>query len=151
MSDFDALETSDDFGKVSKINSAGLVNQTLNDLWKDYFRHYRSGQYLAANSDLDCIWTILGGEKVKKEKKEDDKKPITPHAEYAGIEKKIIASGRLRDSFEVRGFGKISKEQLDKASQQKILLQEKALFLRTLQNKQGKGTAYLDEDEGDFD
>jgi hypothetical protein len=50
-------EVAEDYStKTSKINSAMITNMTLNELWKDFFRHFRHGQYLAANSDLDCIW-----------------------------------------------------------------------------------------------
>ena len=132
------------FGKVSKINSAALVNSTLNNLWIDFFRHYRAGQYLSANSDLDCIWTILGGEKGMD-------KDSTKETEYQKLEESLSRSGSLQDSLEVKGFGKITPEQLKKFVSHKSIILKKSVFLRRLQNSQGKGTAYYNEDEGDFD
>lgn len=133
----------DPLNVTSKINSAGLVNSTLSNLWQDFFRHYRHGQYLSANSDLDCVWTILGGEKGIEGS--DTEKA------YFNVESEIKNSGELRDSLRIKGFGKVDPADLQILVKQKALLLKKALFLRRLQNDQGKGTAYLDETEGDFD
>lgn len=138
------IETnSDDFGKLSRINSAGLVNSMLSNLWQDFFRHFRSGEYLAANCDLDCVWTILGGEK--------EIEGGETEGNYLDIDKQLSESGSLVNSLEIKGFGKINREQLERAMRQKAILLKKSLFLRRIQNRQGKGTAYHDEDEGDFD
>ena len=119
---------------VSKINSAMIVNATLNELWKDFFRHFRAGKYLSSNNDLDCVWTILGGEKnIEGSEKE---------RQYIVIEKLIFESGVLQDSVVQRGFLEIDETFIRKSSKQKALLLKKALFLRRLQNEQGKGTAY---------
>lgn len=134
---------SDEFGKLSKINSAGLVNSTLSNLWSDFFRHYRDGKYLAANSDLDCIWTILGGEKNIEESPAE--------SEYKKIELKLYESGTLTNSLDIKGFGKVNQDDLTKIASQKIILLKKALFLRRLQNSQGKGTAYHDGEDEDMD
>ena len=123
-------------GGFSKINSAGIVNVTLNNLWIDFYRHYRSGQYLSANSDLDCIWFILGGEKSVIDSDEEKA--------YFTIEKQLALSGEIRNSLEAKGFDKVNPVQVQAFKVQKPLLGEKALFLRRLQNIQGKGTAYWD-------
>lgn len=119
----------------SKINSAGLVNITLNNLWVEYFKDFRDGKFLSANNDLDCIWTILGG---------DVEEDGTVEKDYKKIEKDLSESGSLQDIIEIQGFGKVSEEQIRKLCKQKGLLQKKAVFLRRLQNKQGKGSAYED-------
>ena len=134
---------SDDFGKLSNFNSAGLINSTLSNLKLDFFRHYRDGKYLSANADLDCIWTILGGEK--------DIIGSNAEVEYDRIELEIVKAGSLTNGLEIKGFGKVDDDQLKKYAIQKKVLIKKSLFLNRLQNKQGKGTAYPDEDEGDFD
>jgi hypothetical protein len=131
----------DDFGKLSKINSAGLVNSQLSNLWLEFFRHYKEGKFLSANSDLDCLWTILGGEKTIEGSNEE--------ISYFKIEGKLNQNGKLKDSLEIRGFGNIDEKQLDILNVQKGILLEKSLFLRRLQNKQGKGTAYNDGDDED--
>lgn len=137
MEDLSSLE--ENSGNISKINSAGLVNLTLNNLWVDFFRDFRNGKYLSADNDLDCIWTILGGD--LKDGNTEDKKQ---NEAYNEIEKELSNLGILRDSFERKGFGNIGDEQLKTLSKQKGTLLKKSLFLRKLQNKQGKGTAYDD-------
>ena len=132
-----------EFGKLSKINSAGLVNSQLSNLWLDFFRHYRHGEYLSANSDLDCIWTILGGEKGMAESVEE--------VEYFTIEGELSKTGILKDNLDVKGFGKIDDKEVQRIIVQKGKLLKKAMFLRRLQNQQGKGTAYSRGNEDDFD
>ena len=103
-------------------------------MWVDFFNDFRKGRYLSANNDLDCIWTILGGEKNVEGGEEDEK--------YKEIEEKLKKTGTIGNGFIVKGFSGIDEAFVLKASKQKILLLEKAMFLRRLQNKQGKGTAY---------
>lgn len=139
----DFEDSQDDFGKLSKINSAGLVNSTLSNLWLEYFRHYRHGQFLDANSDLDCVWTILGGEKGVS--------GSATESRYKLIEYKLQSTGVLSNSIEKKGFGKVKPEVLVRKGKQKTIINEKAIFLRRLMNKQGKGTAYNDGDDEDFE
>ena len=142
MDNFDEQET-DSFGKLSKINSAVIVNITLNDLWVDFFKHFRAGKFLSANNDLDCIWTILGGEK--------DIEGKTIEEEYTQIQKKLGKISPLLNSIPTSGFNKVP-ELIEKLLRiQKKILSEKSLFLRRLQNEQGKGTAYHEGDEDYMD
>lgn len=140
--DVNQIETTSN-EQISKINSAALVNITLTNLWNDNFRHFRLGKFLSANSDLDCIWTILGGEK--------NIKGTSTEKEYNKIEKRLSETGNVVDSIQTKGFNTISKDQLTRFSKQKDIILEKALFLRRLQNTQGKGTAYYDGSEEDMD
>lgn len=126
-------------GQLSKINSAGLVNSTMNNLWVDFFRHYRDGKYLSANADLDCIWTILGGEK--------DMGGSDEETAYFNIELELSKLGKLQDNLEVKGFDKINTQQLNNLGLHKVALLKKSLFLRRLQNSQGKGSAYQSGDD----
>lgn len=133
-----------DNNKLSKINSAGLVNSALHNLWLDFFRHYRQGKYLSANSDLDCVWTILGGEEGMEESDNEKK--------YRTAEKNLSETGTLQDSLTIKGFSsKPDDKQITKMTKQKQRLLEKALFLRKLQNVQGMGKAYYDPDDHDID
>lgn len=127
-------------GQLSKINSAGLINSTMNNLWVDFFRHYRDGKYLSANADLDCIWTILGGEK--------DMGDSDKEKDYFDIEIELSKSGQLKDNLEAKGFDSPnSKIILENLGKHKVLLLRKSLFLRRLQNSQGKGSAYQSGDD----
>lgn len=134
MEDYNETEPE---SRESKINSAGIINISLNNLWLDFFRHYRQGQYRSAHSDLDCIWTILGGEEGI-EGSEDEEG-------YLKIETELAKSGELVDSLEIKGFGsKLTHEQIVKFNNQKLTLKREALYLRRLQNSQGMGKAYAD-------
>ncbi len=121
--------------QVSKINSGMLLIQRLDSLWKDSHRHSRDGDYKSWNEDLDRIWMELGGDV---EKDGDEEK------EY---EKFIKEYANSIDERKTSGFQTLSKEEKLSLIKQKVILQRKELFLRRLMNKQGKGTAYED-DEG---
>jgi len=49
------------------------------------------------------------------------------------------------------GFQKLEVDESEKMALQYLLLNKKNLFLRRLQNKQGKGTAYTSDDRDDMD
>ena len=51
--------------KVSRINSAGLINITLENLWKDCYNAMAKGSLDLWNIKLDSIWLILGGDADK--------------------------------------------------------------------------------------
>lgn len=125
--------------KLSKINSAILINFTLNNLWTDSFRHMKAGKFIDWNNDLDAIWIIIGGE------------PYIQNSdieiEYIKINEELIKYGELTNEIKINGFGKIPDSEKIKRAKQKAILMKKALFLRRLQNEQGKGTAYIDETE----
>ena len=125
----------DDESKMSKINSAGLINSTLEKLWIDCYNAMSSGDYLKWNTKLDAIWSILGGD-CKKGETEDDN--------MNNINLKIYEEGSLKSKTGV-GFNKVQNP--NNATQYQLLL-DKNLFLRRLQNSQGKGTAY-DKGHGD--
>jgi len=119
--------------KLSKINSAALINLRINNLLIDANNHSRKGEYSSWNADLDCVWRELGGN--VKENSEEFKKigeiniklgKVSPISNWKGEE----------------GFTKISKDDLEKQNKQYQLLTQKELFLRGLQDKKGMGRAY---------
>lgn len=136
MNDYDSEEIN---GKVSKINAAGLINLTLEELWKGSFTKQKANNLYAWNRELDCIWLILGGDV-------DDGDAI--EKEYNKIEELIGQTGSLVHKQE--GFTS-QKTDSQKIALQYALLMKKARFLRRLQNKQGKGTAYQDNSEDYMD
>lgn len=119
---------------LSKINSAGLLNSLMHNLWLDFNKHYRAGRYLSANADLDCMWIKLGGEEYIIGSPDE--------AKYQALEEKLADAGQLQDALTVNGFSKPDEKQLEKFYIQRKILMEKALFIQRLQNSQGKGTAY---------
>ncbi|MFP4457151.1 MAG: hypothetical protein ACLFPS_05770 [Clostridia bacterium] len=129
-------ETEDE--RISRINSAGLINSTLENLWKDVYNAMSKGDYFLWNVKLDAIWSLLGG----------DCKDNDPDDKYiTELNLQIYKKGSLK-SKTGQGF---SKESNPNNAMQYLLLVKKNLFLRRLQNRQGKGTAYEDTDEFDWE
>jgi hypothetical protein len=124
----------------SKLNAAGLINSTLENLWVDSYNAMAKGNLVLWNRKLDAVWNILGGD--CKEGDEEDKK-------MAEINMSIYKTGSLNHS--KTGFEAFEESKFETMALQYLLLNKKAIFLRRLQNKQGKGTAYANEDEDDFD
>ena len=122
--------------KISKFNSGMLTNFTLNQLWLDFFKAFRNVNYKLSNHNLDCIWVILSSDT-------NDKEDV---AKYTEIEQKLSRLPYLGMP-QKNGFQKL--DDTDRASMmvQKNILMEKACFLRRMQDKQGKGTAYDDGDD----
>lgn len=132
--------TTEDEEKVSRINSAGIINVTLENLWKETYQAMAKADLVTWNRKLDAIWCILGG---------DVKDGEQPDKDFNAIDLKIHETGAL--SHNKVGFGFKTDSDKDKSSLQYVLLRRKSLFLRRLQNSQGKGTAYATNDEDDFD
>ena len=124
--------------KTSKINAAGLINSTLERLWLDCYNAMAIGDYIKWNTKLDSIWSILGG----------DCKQGDPEDKLMNkINLDIYDKGDLKGKVGV-GFNKSSNP--NNAVHYHLLL-KKNLFLRRLQNSQGKGTAYDRGDGDDFE
>jgi len=129
-------EVEDD--KSSKINAAGLINTSLEKLWLEAYGSMSGGSYHIWNTKLDAIWAILGGD--EKESGDVDKKMNDLNLE-------LYSLGSFNSKV---GSGFSQKSNPNNSMQYQFLL-KKSLFLRRLQNKQGKGTAYENEDDDDFD
>jgi hypothetical protein len=126
--------------KTSRINAAGIINISLENLWRDAYSALSKGNLVLWNRKLDSIWIILGGD-VKKGSEEDIK--------YDKMDLQLYLTGSL--NHKTIGFEKHTPNESINMAKQYLLLKEKSLFLRRLQNSQGKGTAYLDERDDDFD
>ena len=119
--------------KLSKINAAGLINLTIENLWKDCYNAMAKGDLITWNRKLDALWLVLGGD-VKEGTKEE--------TNFNKIDLQLHTTGSL--NHKKVGFQKISDEDSGKIAVQYLVLRNKSLFLRRLQNSQGKGTAYDD-------
>jgi hypothetical protein len=122
---------------VSKINAAGLINSTLESLWRDVYSAMARGDFLKWNRKLDAIWLILGGE------------ANSPTKEFNQIDLSLHNIGTLKN--QKNSFSSPPSDYQEKRNKLYVKLREKALFLRKLQNSQGKGTAYASGDEDDFE
>jgi len=125
---------------ISKINAAGLINLTLKDLWEDFYKHIRASDYNKASKDLDCLWVEFGG---------DEEENSQNFKIYYDIELKIAE--QLSKIPVVNGFKKYGRNYSETLNKLYRLIIKKALFLRKLQNKQGKGTAYKDSSDDYMD
>jgi hypothetical protein len=124
----------------SRLNAAGLINSTIERLWMDCYNAMASSNLTLWNRKLDAIWNILGGDCL-----EGDPKDL----EMNKINLSIYQTGSL--NHKKTGFETIKSDEAEKMALQYLLLNKKSLFLRRLQNSQGKGTAYASDDEDDFD
>ena len=127
--------------KVSRYNSAELLNLSLHALWQEARNHARKGDYNAWKNDLDMLWGELGSDvdENSAEEKEFLKKD------------KDISDLSAFSSPVIKGFSKLNEEQVKKRIVLYHKLRDLHIWLKRLQNKTGKGTAYKDPDEDDFD
>jgi len=135
----------DDFGnvdvgaKISKINAAGLINLLILELWKEAYKHSRDGMLSKWNACLNCLWMEFAGDVEPGSEQEKD---------FKEIQNRLIATGSLTKN-KVSGFSEPEQSELVKSARQYLILMDKSVFLKRLQNKQGKGTAYR-EDSDDY-
>jgi hypothetical protein len=140
--------------KISKYNSGIAQLYRLDGLWRDVNTHSRQGLYAKWNEDLDRIWCELSRDLPEDNKNlpENKKTPTFDEAKvkFKEFDTKLNEQGNFQDK-EPAGFIEVSKEIKEKRNKQYEILMEKELFLRRLENKLGKGTAWSDEDEDNWD
>ncbi len=117
--------------KLSKINSAALINLRLNSLWMDVHNYAKLGKYPLWNNRLDRVWCELAAD-VKDEGGEEK--------DMSDINKDI--STEFKNFKQKKGFATYNEDEKIAMNKLYYLLMKKEIFLRRLQNKQGKGTAY---------
>lgn len=132
-------ESGDDSKKISKYNSGIAQLYRIDNLWKDAHRDCRLGKLNRWNWTLDRVWLELAGDLDEKEN-EKDKATIKS---FNDINNKVadLNTRIIKKSIKVKDF-------TEKLYQ---LLMDKELFLRRLQNELGKGSAYQDYDEDDWE
>jgi len=124
--------------QISKINAAGLINITLENLFRDCYVAMANYNYKLWMIKLDAIWTILGG---------DEKRGSKADKYINKLDLQIYELGDMSIPVN-RTF---NKKPASNSKQQYQLLKLKTIYLRRLQNKQGKGTSYMRDDDYDFD
>ena len=122
--------------KLSKYNSAALINLRINHLWMNINSYAVSGKYFQWNNELDRVWCELGGDIVEGSKEEKAIKKIEGEV-----------SKKLKEFKDKKGFDSFNDTDKETMSKIYTILQKKELFLRRLMNKQGKGTAYDEDDD----
>lgn len=109
--------------RKSKINSAGFELERINVLWTKCHAYREQGNLAKYNHELDSVWTEIGSGLHPENKK--DRQYIK---EMFDLNLKIIKYRNNRNMLNQ-------------------YLMKKHIFLKRLQDLQGKGTAYQDEDE----
>ncbi len=140
MAKKDAYGTETEEERISKINAAGIINVTIENIWRDIFASMSKGDLVTWNRKLDAIWGILGGDVIEGETEDNN---------MEALNLKIYETGSL--NHKKSGFQKLKVDESEKMALQYLLLNKKNLFLRRLQNAQGKGTAYASDDRDDMD
>lgn len=129
--------------KVSKYNSGVAIILRLDALWKDTHTHSRAGNYSLWNSDLDRVWCELSRDL-------DETKYKKVENEFSKIDEELENLGSFKD-YIGNSFDKLNKDEVSKRNKQYKVLMKKELFLRRLENDVGKGTAWDEGDEDDFE
>lgn len=126
--------------KLSKYNNAIDQIYRLGIIWRNAYKHSSSGDFVLWNLDLDGVWRELAG---------DLKSDSDAETTINQINSKILEVYPLKSN-NAPGFNKLPEDYMRKISKQYLLLSEKEIFLRRLQNQLGKGTAWDETDEDDF-
>lgn len=139
-------ETDTTTNKLSMANSAYSQIYRFDETWKNAYRHRSNGNHHAWNLDLDNIWLELSGDLKEKfgDGKEEYKKIMDKILE---VNKNILSTYPLVTGTLASGFNVPSADSLKRVSKQYLFLMDKEQFLRELQNRLGKGTKWLDEDQ----
>lgn len=141
--------------KLSKFNSAALISLRLHNLWVDVNNHSRKGVYAMWNGDLDRLWCELAADVMPSQKKEgENDKTVKKDSDndkiikaYNKIKEDVKEVHPIKNWKTSSGFEGINSDEQDSQLKQYEILMDKEIFLRRLQNKQGKGTAYIEEDD----
>jgi len=128
-------EIEEEADKTSKFNSAQAELQRIDSLWQKVHTAAQLSRFLTWNALLDRIWSELSG---------DLKEGAEEEHNFYRLTENLSRNGRLSDG-ETLGFKSPYQKDKDTVMKQKEWLMKKEIFLRRLQNKVGKGTAYIDE------
>lgn len=125
--------------KISKLNEAGNQLNRINILWQQANDFAIQGSLPGWNAVLSRVWSELSGDAQPEQVK--DNKKMDEALVKLGIYSAILSLPKSRKlSF--------TPKLLDL---QTTLLKKKDMFLRNLQNTQGKGVAYKNMEEDDFE
>ena len=109
--------------KISKFNSTLAILYRIDILWKDAHRHSRSGKLIKWNWDLDRVWCELAADA-----KGDDTTKLKE------LDTEIAKA--LKENNRPKLYSELLK---------------KEIYLRKLENKQGKGISYAESMEDYMD
>lgn len=133
----------------SKFNAALAQLYRLDDVWRDSSRHSRGGALNKWNLDLDAVWRELSEDISTEAKfKKEDKKTMVET--FDAFNKDLVDIGLFKKPTQL-GFEAISKDDFSNKSKVYSVLMAKEIFLRRIQNWQGKGSVKEEDVEGYMD
>jgi hypothetical protein len=135
--EFTQSQFSPEDGKKSKYNSAFAQLYRLDALWQDAHKHSRNFNYTSWNEDLERIWFELSPDSLPENKEQIIK------FNDALNQVAIYGVSSLLKIKNISLYAKILMAQ-------KLILGKKEMYLRKIQNDQGKGGAYSTGDEDDM-
>ena len=141
MDEFDAGSTE----KVSKFHGAFDQLRRIDALCAMAHRDVRSGNYQNWNTCLDRLWMEFVGDLDI-----ENEKDMQTEEDFDKINKELVGLFPLFSTMHDT-WNKKPADFIQKKSKQYLILSGKEIFLRRLQNKLGKGTAWRDESEDDFE
>lgn len=127
--------------KTSKYNSAIDQLKRMGNIWQMATNDVRTGNLRNWNIALDRIWAELAGDLEEEDKRED---------KFNNLNKEIEKLSPLK-SGNAPTFNKSEQMSPTTVAKQYQAILKKELFLRRLQNELGKGTAFSDGDDDDFE
>jgi len=137
-------QNSEDEQKISKYNAGVAIQIRLNNLWQQTHKYSLVDRYYLWNTVLDRIWLELSRD--LKEKEYIEKKKLYDEFNY-----ELTKTGKIVDAKDDNGFLDPTKEEYEKREKQYKILMDKQIWLARLENELGKGTAWDEGDEYDFD
>jgi hypothetical protein len=123
--------------KVSKFHGAFSQLERMNKIWDNVNSSSIAGNFKNWNTHLDVLWMELGA---------DCEEEGIEELSYLKFNLELKKLGVLKNN-EIKGFKNSLDTQNENSESIRQLLRRKELFLRRLQNKLGKGTAWSDPDE----
>jgi len=130
--------------QTSKYNTASLINARLHQSWLKFTLCIESGRFNQSDLILNSLWIELAGDL------EDDEYNSTKDKSDE-INNRLFSYGLLRDGDNLKGFNSLEKQDVSNRTKQYKILIEKALFLKRLEKRLGKGTAWNDDQEDAWD
>lgn len=129
-----------DFTKESKYNAGLLQIQRISRLWDNAHIAAQNKDWGKYEVVLERVWMELA--------------PDAQEASFTGIEKLIKALSEIKaiktgwkSEMLKEEHPDLWKKEQEKGRKLQRALEKYEIFLRQVQNKQGKGTAYLDESD----
>ncbi len=137
------MEKQNEEQKISKYNQALASLMRLDGLWQEFTRNMLKGKMEKSKFILDRVWGELSADASNQDKEKNKEFK----SRFLGLDEHIqkINPKKIQEDDWNDKFKKIKNSHLYP------MINEYETFLREIQNSQGKGSSYKDEDEESMD